>query len=291
MLEARFRAGLSGEPLSPAVRAIAQARFDRPAIFGRVCPHALDADKRDAFVRLAAGDASRAQAVLFSVLRRDPRDAVAELGLATCAERLSDTQSAKQRLTRISESSRVPAPLRLRADERLGDLAYAAGDDDVARARYDAALARAVDEDARRSIEVKKHGLDNPLARAAIGALLVGKPPEGTDASLAFEELGRWSTLAPEDGLPLYLLARSAVARGDFPRGNELLRRALQGEMALPSTRREAARQHVIVGCALGDAAIIEDGLGRFAATEVSATNRGARLRRLGRGCLGDRTR
>lgn len=289
-LEQAFRDSLRGEPLSPAVLAIGKARFDRPAIFGRICPHVLDADRRDAFAKLAGNDPTRASWGLLSVLARDPHDASAELGLATCAERLGRVDESRTRLARLLADPKVGATVRLRTEERLGDLDYAAGNHAGARAHYRAAFDASVNEDARRNLEVKLLGLDDPAAHDAIGALLVGTPREGVETARAFEELGRWAAKNERSGMPAYLLAKNALARGDHARAADLFRRALDGEIGLPSVQREAARQRVIAGCALGDRSIVDEALRRFdtiAPEDTTKTNRGVRLHALASRCLG----
>jgi hypothetical protein len=47
-LDARFRAYLDTLQLSPEAQAFAKAKFDRPSVFARTCPHVIDAMKREA---------------------------------------------------------------------------------------------------------------------------------------------------------------------------------------------------------------------------------------------------
>jgi hypothetical protein len=296
-LEAAFRESLQGRALTPAERAFAKARFDRPAIFGRVCPHVLDADKRLAFARLGGGDAIRAKAGLVSVLARDPHDSSARLGLATCEQRLGAVDESAEMLQALLADDKIPSTYRLRAEERLGDLAYARHETDDAKIAYDLALALAVDEDTIRTLEVKRFGVllpdegETAIGHEAIAALLVGSATSGPDTATAYEALGRYREARPRDGLPRYLLGRNAIARGDYERGAALLAEALDPgrEIALASVRREAARQLVIAACALGDAAMVEKSLDELAKTEASdaaPSQRVVRVRALAARCL-----
>jgi tetratricopeptide (TPR) repeat protein len=296
-LESGFRESLRGRELTPAEQAFAKARFDRPAIFGRVCPHVLDADKRLAFARLGGGDATRAKAGLLSVLARDPHDASARLGLSTCEQRLGDATASVETLRKLLQDDKLPSTYRLRAEERLGDLAYARHDVDAAKIAYDRALALAVDEDTIRTLEVKRLGVSLPregegaIGHEAIAALLVGTETSGPDTATAYEALGRYRELAPRAGLPRYLLGRNAVARGDYARGAALLAEALDPSRELPleSVRREAARQGVIAACALGDGALVEKALDQLARTEPAEgapSQRTSRLRALAARCV-----
>lgn len=296
-LETAFRDSLTGRPLTDAERAYAKARFDRPAIFGRVCPHVLDADKRAAFALLGGGDATRARDGLTSVIARDPHDTSARLGLATCQQRLGEIDTSRATLVALLGDDKIGSTYRLRAEERLGDLAYASGNVDDAKIAYDRALALAVDEDTIRTLEVKRFGASLPatgdgasaIGHQAIAALLIGTPTSPPDTAAAYEALGRYREARPLDGMPRYLLGRNAVARGDYARAAALLAEALDParELSLPSVRREAARQWVIASCALDDATQLDLALRRFGEIEPDATSaRARRTRALASRCL-----
>src|SRR5262249_9000220 len=49
-LEAAFRASLADAPLPPEAEAFARAKFARPGIFGRRCPHVVDKTRHEADV-------------------------------------------------------------------------------------------------------------------------------------------------------------------------------------------------------------------------------------------------
>jgi len=285
-LDRGFRDALRALSIPDAALALAKARFDRPALFGRKCPHEIDAKKRTASAMLAAGDTRGALLLLDEVLGLDRRDASARLSRATCSERAGDEADARARLAGVQSDSTASRTARDRAEERLGDLALVRGDTDEAEARYAAVAARVLDEDHLRTLDVKRVGVASAASRAALVALLVGAPRTGPDALLAAEELGRWATRDPEDGLPLYLLGRSAATRGQWARAAELFAGALSRSLPGPRVRREAARQRVIAGCALRDPAAVADGLRAWSAESPPPGNRDTLLRALAARCL-----
>ena len=285
-LDEAFRAHVRALPIPPAAIALARARFDRKGVFARHCPHEIDGDRQRAFGLLAAGDLRGALALLRDVAARDPTDAAARLGVATCEERSG--ADPRPTLDGIVADGRLSRTAQDRAEERLADRALLHGDVDAARARYDAIAARVLDEDHLRTLDVKRVATLDRLARPAIVALLVGGERTGPDALAATEELARWSERAPIDGLPLYLLARSALGRGDHARAIAALDRALSPERELPlrRVRREAARLRTIEACVLGDAAAVARGLREWETNEPLAGNRDALLRALAARCV-----
>ncbi|MCC6645482.1 MAG: tetratricopeptide repeat protein [Polyangiaceae bacterium] len=261
-LDAEFRAQLSRTPMDDRTREIARARFDRPAVFARVCPHELDRDKRDAATRLAAGDVDDATRRLDRVLATTPRDAAARLTRATCSLRRGDPGDAAARLRALADDGRASRMARDHAEERLGDLALSLGDVDAAAARYRAVLARTVDDDRRRTLDVKLRATEDAAARPAVVALLIGDPRRGVDAADAGFALGAWMAKGDPDGLAHYLHARLAMNKGDHRTAIARLDEALAVGPAPASVHREALRLSAVARCATGD----REGAAAFAA-------------------------
>lgn len=251
--DARFRAYLATLPMDDETRAVARARFDRPAIFARVCPHELDRDKRDAATMLTGGDLDGAREKLDRVLARTPRDAAARLTRATCAERRGEADDATARLRALADDAQASRLARDRAEERLGDLALVGGDAEGAAARYRKVADRTVDEDRRRTLDVKLRATADAAARPAIVALLIGAPKTGVDASDGAFELGAWLARGDPDGLGHYLHGRLAFGKGAYATAIARLDDALARGPAPPSVQREALRLSAIARCATGD--------------------------------------
>jgi tetratricopeptide (TPR) repeat protein len=252
-LDARFKASLREKPLPEGAFAIAKARFERPSVWGRKCPHDVDRYRVAAVGALQRGDYLGALRAYERLLDLDPHDDDARLGMALCSLRRDQEKRAKDLLGAMANDEKAPLPVRDKALAMLADLAMERADYDGAAERYAVLEARTLDEDARRTIEVKMTALGDPRARRAIAALLIGAPDRGVDLPSATALIGAWIGEDPTDGLPEYLLGRTVAARGLYGEAAERLDRALAKRLAAGSVLREALRQRVIVACALGD--------------------------------------
>jgi len=252
-LEASFHEHLRGLSISEHASAIAKARFDRPSIFGRRCPHEVDKLRDEAGIALASGDLVLAKSTYDELLRLDPHDVRARFSLATCHLRGGDAESAETELQRLADDESKPRLLRDRALENLADLALQSGDLAKAEDLYRTLHARTLDEDRKRTLEVKLHAIENPQGREAIVAYLVGTPARGVDPIEAASALGAWSAIETDDGLPDYLLARNFFGRGLYQEAAKRLDGALGKSLALESIRKEAWRLRMITACALED--------------------------------------
>lgn len=285
-LDEAFRAHVASLRAPDEAMALARARFDRPALFGRICPHEVDAQKREAQTLLASGNTRGAEAQVLAALSLDRRDASAKLLRATCAERLGAVELAESELRQMADDSVLARSWRDRAEERLGDLALARGDDAAAIASYDAVAARVLDEDRLRTLDVKRIAARSAQARRALLPYLIGAPETGTDPLTGVEELARWAATAPTEGLPMYLLGRNALGRGQHARAGALLDEALARGNMPDRIWREVARQRVFAGCATRDEAGVRRGIEAWSAARAPAGNRDALLRALAARCL-----
>ncbi|MEB2324513.1 MAG: hypothetical protein OZ921_18505 [Sorangiineae bacterium] len=253
-LEAEWHASLATVTVSEAARVAARARFERPAVFGRRCPHAIDRLAGRAGAALGALDVTGAADDYRELLALDPHDFGARLGLATCALRSGDATLARRRYDALIADPALGRLLRAVAEQALGDLELSQGRAPAALAAYDAARPALVDEDALRTLDVKRLAVEAPLeeARAAIVALLVGEPRLGSDWAEAAARLEAWSSAAPGDGTADYLLGRNFSNRGRWAEAARHLDLALARPLAEPRVAREALRTRFVVGCAMG---------------------------------------
>jgi tetratricopeptide (TPR) repeat protein len=252
-LEAKWRAELSQIKLPEATEAIARARFDRPSVWGRKCPHTVDLFRREADRASERGDYIQARLRYEDLLRLDPRDDGARLSIASCLLRRGEIAEASKILSNVLADESASRIVQNRALSQLADLDIAESNYDRAAQRYAQLAARSLDEDTLRTIEVKAGALGDPRARRAIGAYLVGSPERGIDTMTAGALLGSWAAEDPTDGLPEYLLGKDLANRGLFADAAERFDRALAKRLPLGRVLREALRQRVIVACALGD--------------------------------------
>jgi hypothetical protein len=271
-LERRWHAQLRRLELSPAALATARARFQRPAFFQRHCPRVIDRRAADASARLGAGDVVGAREGYDEVLRLDPHDSGARLGLAACAVRRNEREEALGRYASLASAADAAPWAKLAALEGRADLLLARGDLSAARAAYDELAARLADEDRLRTLDVKKLAEQGLLHRAVV-ALLIGDA-QGPSWDVAAPLLGERAALAPGDGLADYLIARNLFGRGRLADAARHFDRALARTIAAPRVVEEALRLRVVVACALGDRATARNALERFLALPLRTSRR-----------------
>lgn len=281
-LESRWHAALARISLSEAVLANARARFERPAFFARRCPRVIDRENADANAHLAASDLTGARAGFYEVLRLDPRDANARLGLATCAARSMDLQRAAQAFTKLSTASDLAPWARLAAQEARADVLLRQGQVAAALEGYDELAQKLVDEDRLRTLDVKRLAREG-LRREAIVALLLGDEL-GPSWDVAAPKLGEWSASAPDDGLADYLVGRNLYGRGRYRDAALALDRALGRQLPEPRVLDEALRLRLVLACARLDVDAARWALERLRTRELSAARRQA-VERLAERC------
>ncbi|MBN2191920.1 MAG: hypothetical protein JW751_03820 [Polyangiaceae bacterium] len=252
-LEQEWVRSLDGVSIPARALPAARARFDRPAIFGRRCPRIVDRLDRLAAEALLGGRPDRARETYAGLLRLDPAHVPARLGLGTCALREGDAAAAAALLEGAAEDPGLGAFERGAARERRGDLHLLAGEVARARAAFDAAAESVIDSGRLRALELKRTLAEDPEARAALVELLVGARDRGPDFALAAARLGEWAGQRPDDGTPLYLLAKNLYGRGRFTEAADYLDRALTRSLLLPSLREEAWRVRLLAACAIED--------------------------------------
>ncbi|HZF56124.1 MAG TPA: tetratricopeptide repeat protein [Polyangiaceae bacterium] len=286
-LERAWHVELDRAELSDAARAQAKARFDRPAIFGRRCPHVVDACKERAEEHRGRGAFDQAIAEYKAALELDPGDASLKVAIARAALRAGRAEEARGMLRSIAASEEAPRHVRDRAVEELGDAALAAGDGASAETSYREVMERLVDEDALRTLEVKIAAAKDPRARPAIVELLIGTSGRSPDKVRAIELLTAWAAEAPGDGLPHYLIGRHYIGAARYAEASERLDRAIAGSIATPRVRVEAERLRVVAACALGDAEGARRGVRALAAEPGLSASRLSAVKGLLERCSG----
>jgi len=278
-LEARWHEDLGGRaPLPPAARGVAKARFDRPAIFGRRCPHVVDACRARGDRLRGAGDHEGAVAAYDELLGLDPHDDGTRVAIArTRLHEPGREAEGAAALALIADDPKVLRHVRDRAVEDLGDLALAEGRGADAAARYADLLERTLDEDAKRTLEIKTQAARDDALRPGVVALLIGHGNRGPDRAMAMELLREVALSRDADGLAWYLLARQYLNGGQYDEADARLDRALAAPMGLLRVRIEAERLRMLSACAVGDGPRATRAFAQYAAhPEVSAARRGA---------------
>jgi tetratricopeptide (TPR) repeat protein len=293
-LELEFQSALADVTVSPEARAVAKARFDRPGVFARQCPHQVDKALAEAGAALGAFDRERARELYHDVLEMAPGEFWAVAGLGSCDVRDAKPDAAERRFTELLQPGaqglpELSEPQRAWVEEQLGDLAYTSGRIEVARAHYTSALERVVDQDLRRVLSVKLRALGEfeprQLATEAVAALLIGQPETGPNFSIAAAALARWSAASPKDGTADYLLGKGLAARGEWEQGALELDRALEKGLALPELFAEALRTRLFLACALGQKRVAEKALAAYLQKPVQSLARRQGVMRLAQRC------
>lgn len=272
-LEAEFRKDLAAVEISQRLTVAAQARFSQPSIFGRRCPHAVDAAYGRAQTLLGALDVEGAEAAYGEVLALDPGHVGARLGLGTCALRRSNAEAAVQAYRGVAEDQRLALGNRLGAREAIADTEFLRGNRDRARQLYSELLEQGASEDYRRTLEVKRLATELPAPdREVLQTLLLGSFRLGASWDTAAPLLGAWRERDPNDGLASYLLGRNLFNRSLYDSSAAYLDESLARKSALASVRREALRLRVTVGCARGERAVVLRNLRGYLADSTLTT-------------------
>jgi tetratricopeptide (TPR) repeat protein len=283
-LEQDWRAALARIALPRQALETARARFDRPAIFARKCPHVVDRMLRQAGSELGYGDYKGARESFEKVLRLDSDSFPARLGLGTCAERAGDDAEARRRWGELSGDPKLHKLLALAAEEAIADLDLARGDAKSASESYRRIADSLADEDQLRALAVKANP-GSELGREAIVRLLIGDPRHGRDFAEAAAALGRWSALEPDNGEPDYLLGRNFYSNGRYEAASQRLDEALRRKISLPRVQSEAVRMRLVVACALDDAKAARESYARWMALPDADAGARAAVARMAERC------
>jgi len=255
-LETAFRDYLKTVPLPVEAESFAKAKFNRPGIFGRKCPHVVDAIRHEADVCRDTQRFNDAIRLYTEALAKDSLDYQSRHSKAVTERRHTDKEKGRQDLESYAARNDVPRTWRDRADEALADADFIEGNLDRARMRYEALASRTVDEDQARTLEVKKLATEDRAAGEAIKSLLLGDEKHPADIFVAGVALGGLNNTSP---LANYLIGRNFVQRGFYEKGAAALDDALaQGMLPTARVTRETIRQRAIAACALSDRAALD---------------------------------
>jgi tetratricopeptide (TPR) repeat protein len=252
-IDEAFRVGLRTRPLPKGALEYARAKFERPSVWARRCPHVVDALDRAADQCRDEHRFERATRLYESAVERDPHDWHARVDRARIDARFGDGSRGREELTRIADDADATRTIRDRAEEALADDDLQRGRHPAAAQAYRAIAARTLDEDVARTLEVKALSADDPAARSAVVTLLIGEPGRPLDAWSGALALGLWGGETPGP-LAAYLVGKNLARHDDWTRAAEWLDRALAQGAPTARIGREVLRQRAICACASGDA-------------------------------------
>lgn len=269
--EAQWRAFLATVPLPPHAIALARLRFERPAIFGQICPHAIAALELELGAALGSGDERRALARCADILALDAGQVGVRAARVSVLGRAGRFEEAEAELATLVGPPSAATPVVVRAREGLGDAYWQRGERERARALYEANLAVPQSEDARRQVEVRLYALERGgESSAALRELLAPDPRNAVDAATQLAAIARLDRADP-GGLGAYLTARQLQGRERFEQVLPLVERARSQGLPTPAIEREAERMRAVALFARGDL----DGAERaFEALRASAETR-----------------
>ncbi len=260
-LDEAFRESLRGLTMPPEASSYASAKFARPSVWARKCPHAIDALNREGDRCRDDHRFARAASLYEEVLQHDPRDwhARFEQGRidAFFGDSEVDTGRGRAELARMADDEGAPRTWRDRAAEALADDDLGRGLDERAAVAYRTLEARTLDEDAGRTLEVKARAAGDASSRRALLDFLVGRPGHPVDSWLGALSLGVWAE-EKLGSVAAYLVGKNLATRGEHARAVPWLDRALDAGVPTARIGRELFRQRAVCACVLGDREALE---------------------------------
>jgi len=195
------------------IRAQAEERFRRPAIFQKVCARELAARVSDARARVATSPAE-AVALLSSACADDPGEPTFALDLAEAQVAAGDETRALATLAQAVASGALTRPLRGRAASLEAGIHFRAGRLDQARAAVTQALLAASDDGDERSAKAKLRALRDEVAQKSLGRVFFGdERGRALDPGLVVYLVTEFARDFPDEALGPYLLGRQLATR------------------------------------------------------------------------------
>lgn len=253
--EARWHAFLRREVELPAeALALARLRFERPGIFGSICPHAIANLRAELAADLAAGDDSAAVERCREVLAMDAGQAGTRAVLAGALARLGRDAEAQAELDRLIGPPAAAAPVLQLARQERADALWRRGRSREARTIFEAILDEPMAEDEARQLEVRVLAIGaGGSEEAALRELLAPPRDQTSDPATQVAAIERLRD-ARSDGLAAYLMARQLLFRRRFDLAlPEIVDARARG---LPTERaeREARRMEGAIRFGAGEA-------------------------------------
>lgn len=243
---------LRSMPLPPNALPLARARFARPAIFARVCPHVVADLHLELVGDVTAGDVRAALETCERVLRVDPGDLASMAMSVGLRARASDFEGAESAYAILRDRFHAPEPVLASAREAIADAHWLRGERDVARAMFEELQRAPRGEDSQRVLEVKLLAIhDGGAVEESIRSLLTTAPGQSVDRAYAVH-LSRVISQHRADGLGAYLEARQLTNEGHYDEAGRMLREAVLRGVPTGLLRIEATRMLAVVEYATG---------------------------------------
>lgn len=239
--------------LPDEARALARLRFERPGIFGQICPHRIANLQVELAADIAAGDDHAALATCGSILDLDPGQASTRTLLVGTLARLGQGDRAEEELGRLVGPPAAAPPLVFAARQALADAHWRRGERDQAERIYRALLEQPMSDEEIRQIEVRLIALEmGGEAERALRDLLVPQRDVTNDPAIVLASIGLLAR-AREDGLAPYLEARQLLARQRFELALPRILEARSRGLPTARLRDEAHRLEATIRFGSGD--------------------------------------
>ncbi len=215
-IDEAFRKALDAVVLPPAAEAYVASKFERPSVFGRKCPHEVDALRKTADTCRDGHQIERARTLYDDALALDPKEHNVLLARAVMELRQGDTAVGMREVRAIAEDEKNPLATRNRAREAIADEELLSDHADRAAETYADLAAATPDEDAARTLEVKAIAARDDGAREPVTTLLISAPNKRPpDPMLAAAMLGEWEARTGSK-LAQYLIGKTEASHGYY---------------------------------------------------------------------------
>lgn len=231
--------------LPEQARALARLRFERPGIFGQICPHTIANMQVELAADLAAGDDRATIRTCGAILELDDGQAGARAVLVGALARAGDAERATTELDHLIGPPAAAPPLVFAARQALADARWLRGDREEAEGIYRALLEEPMSDESLRQIEVRLLAIEmGGAGERALRGLLVPHRDRNADAAVTMAHVAALERVR-EDGLAAYLEARQLLFRQRYelalPRVVEARRRGLPTARLTEEARRVEA--------------------------------------------------
>ena len=239
--------------LPDEARALAQLRFERPGIFGQICPHQIANMRAELGADLAAGDDVAALGRCHDILELDDGQASIRATMVGALARLGRRDRADAELRALEGPPAAATPILSHARQELADALWRRGQRDQARDLYRALLDEPMAEDDARQIEVRLLAIEmGGAGEEALRELLVPRRDRQNDPAVQLSEIARLERVR-DDGLAAYLEGRQLLFRQRFDLALPRLLEARRRGLPTQGTRVEARRMEAIARFGVGE--------------------------------------
>ena len=252
--EADWHAFLREEvELPEEARALAQQRFERPGLFGQICPHRIANLRGELAQDLAAGDDATAIGTCREILELDPGQTGTRAALVGALARTGEREHADRELSvLVGPPSAAPPAIRA-ARLTLADALWRRDERAEAERIYRALAEEPMTADQARQLDVRIAALEiGGEGERAIRELLVPARDRTADSAVALSMIARLREVRG-DGLADYLDARQLMFRGRFRLALPLIRTARAAGLPSARAETEARRMEAVIRYGAGD--------------------------------------